>query len=514
MGSLSTAINLIRRAQGQTAPNAPAPLQDWLDSAADMGDTRCEAYGLHWGYYTGDEQHAYLTDRLTEFLEHAGVGFRENFCEPMVDMVAERLHVTGFQVARDGEDGDDDGPEVDAAAYLDGFWSCARLDETQDAVHTVALAKGDAFGIVGWDEVRGHPTFSFNTPESMRAVYDDDGRMVYAVKKWDTDTAGPSNPTRRTVTRLNIYWPDRVEKWYRLHSSNGRGGWQRWMEDNTDGVLAPWPAPWVDGAGRPLGIPVVHFRNRALGREYGRSELCNVVPQQNKLNKQVIDLVAVLDDQGFPQRWVTGLDPAKASGLTAAPGTLWAAQTSDARFGQFPTADLEPAISAIENTISLMARRSGMPLHLLTGGDIPSGEAMKTAESRLVARVHARQASFGNCWEDAAMLALRLGVLMRATPETVTADMLDTFTVSVVWENPSSRDEFNEARTYEAHHRLGASRHTLLTKLGYDPADEVSYRDDEDRRSLTAMGRALDGGAFSGGFTAEDAPDDEADGES
>ena len=496
---MATALDLIRRAQGQQAQDAATSdqeLQTFLDAAADMGEDRVERYELYESFYEG-EHRTELTDRAREFLERKGVRFAENFCEPAVDMKAERLVVTGFDVRpaeADGGDPTEASPQAMALGrwLTETFWQGCRMDGVQDTMHTASLTKGDAFGIVGWDNAAGAPTFSFNAPEMVKAVYDDESpdRMMYAVKRWASSRVGPSNPEGRAIIRLNLYYPDRIEKFYRMHRSDGRGGWARWMDEPTEGESAAWPTPWVDAQGHPLGIPVIHFRNNAKGRCYGRSELAGVIPQNMLLNKQVLDLVAIEDSQAWPQMWGTGIDAATAD-YKKAPGTVWTAP-GDAKFGQLDAAQLEPVVASIESTLSRIARRARLPLHLITGGDAPSGESLKAAESGLVSIVKNRQVTLGNSWEDAAMMALRLASMAKVLPPE--AGDISAVTITAQWQNPVTRDEKGEAETAILKKSLGVSKHTLLRELGYDPDEEEARRKTEAEEAQVAQARFFDGG--------------------
>lgn len=506
---MATGIDLIRRGQGQTpAADTDGELQDFLDACADMGSDRVAAFDLHREFYEG-EQAVELTDRLREFLEAStGVRFRENFCEPMVDMVAERLTVEGFAVTI----GDEEDEFEQSAALVRWlarfFWRANRLDATSGVVHTVALSRGEAFGIVGWDDDRGRPTFSYNGPERVRIEYADDDpeAPLYAVKTWDTDEAGPSNENARSVVRMNVYYPDRIECWFKLHSSSGRGGWQRWMDEGTEDEPAVWPRPWVDAQGEPLGIPVIAFLNRPLGDGKGRSELVNVVPMQMEHNKQVLDLAMVLDNQGWSQRWVSGVDPTTAS-FTNAPGEVWVAQAKEAAFGQFNNADIAPILESIEKLLSRMARRSGMPLHLLTTGDMPSGESIKASESRLVKRCRDRATTYGNAWEDAALMAIRLA--KHAGVDVPAPDDLSTLTIDTLWEDPASEDEAAEANTAAVLNTIGVSKRTLLTRLGFDPDQEEANRRTEADEAVAAAQRFLDTGDDGDGASGSGNEDDD-----
>jgi hypothetical protein len=474
--------------------------QDFLDECADLDDgcDRTSRYHIFQQYYDG-EQGTRLTDRARLYLQRSGLPFSENFCEPIVDVMAERLQVTGFAAedktqaaAAGGADGGDPADvqeQDDIADYLDQVWERNRLDDRQGTVHTVALVKGDAFLIVDWDDVRGLPRFTYNRPEIMKPVYSDDApdTLAYVVKRWNSTASGPQNESGRPIVRMNLFYPDRVEKYFRLHSDDDKGGWQRWLDI---GELV-WPTPWVDGAGEPLGVTAFHFRHKPIGGCYGRSELRGAIPQQDQLNKQLIDLHDILDYQAWPQRWIMGMTGDNVN-LTPNPGEYLTIPGENASAGQFDAADPSGVLKAIESTISRTARRSRTPLHLLVGGDQPSGEALKSAEAGLVAKVEKAQTGFGCVWEDAAMLALRLAVMNGKVDGSVAFDEL---VLQTQWTDPESRNELAESQALVLQvDDLGLSRRTALRKLGYDPQQEEENRAAEDATMGEAAGRLLDGG--------------------
>ena len=75
-----------------------------------------------------------------------------------------------------------------------------------------------------------------------------------------------------------------------------------------------------------------------------------------------------------------------------------------------------------------IARVSRTPLHyLLMSGQFPSGEALRAAESPLMAVIEDRKVSFGNTWEDAMMFAL---VIAGAATDSLSTVWVDTTSVS------------------------------------------------------------------------------------
>ncbi|MCR4338786.1 MAG: phage portal protein [Gemmatimonadaceae bacterium] len=458
--------------------------QDFLDACADLGSQRLADYALFQSYYDGDQK-VRLADRTRQFLEASGLAFAENFCEPIIDVLAERLEVEGFNALV----GDEPAPE-NFGQWLDRVWQRNRADALQGVVHTSTFVKGDAFVTVDYNPAKGLPRFTFNRPDVVKAVYSADtpDTLEYVGKLWTTKAYGPQNEKRAAIQRLNVYYPDRVEKFYRLHGTQDAGGWERWT-DPIEGGVEPWPLPWVAKDGSPLGIPVVHFRNKPLGQVYGRSELRSVLPQQDALNKQVVDLHDILDNQAWPQRYVTGV-AADTVDLIHKPGEYLHTQAEAAKFGQLEAADPAGVLAAIEQTISRIARRSRTPLHLLAGGGLPSGEALKTAEAGLVAKAERRGVDIGNSWEDVMLLAARV----EAAYGTPTISDLSDLVIETQWRNPQSRSEADDFDWVNAAQIAGVSQHSMQIRLGLDPEEELQHKAGEGATLDAAAGALLDAG--------------------
>ena len=457
-------------------------LQDFLDQAADMGGSRVDNYTLYQDFYDG-KRGALLRDRAREYLERTSVPFCENFCDVAVDTLAERLRVVGFSSSESADDHDPVGRTVE------GWWRANRMDGLQVVAHTQALMKGDEFVIVEWDDARGIPRFCRQHQHQVKMVYSDDEQdtIEYAVKGWNTRKRAAQNVSGRSIRRLNLYFPDRVEKWFRPDSGGGGGGWEQW-QDPGDEV---WPVWWTDTRtedGDPLGVPVVHIRHRPLGSGYGRSRIRMAIPFQLELNKYAADLNDLIDNHALPQDWVTGVTGDTSYKRVA--GNLWQATGENARFGRLEATPTSNLLEAIEGVLSRLARRMRIPMHLLTGGTPPSGESLKTAESGLVATAKACQVEFGNAWEDATMIALRLEAAFGDGP-----DLPDDLSVEAQWANPEARSDEADLRAATLKKELGVSKHTLLTELGYDPEKEAEVRSGEAEEAQAAFGKFLGGPA-------------------
>lgn len=472
-------------------------MQEQLREDADLGADRLSEYRLQQEAYDGELVPS-MTDRQRKYLEAHGVGFTENFHETVVDVHADLSQLEAVQF-----------PGRDALTeWANGpVWAHSNLDAVQARAGHSQLLKGDAFLMVTFDQDAGLPVFHFERPDQMKVVGDDEGTL-YIVKVWSTARPSPTNPRGRPIRRLNRYFPDRVEKWFTLASNDsGDAHWLPHLDaddlydaefqpvgddleplEDAEPVLveaATWPVDWTTEDGEPIGINVFHLKHKALDGTYGRSIGRGWMPFQAQIDKQLLDLFQVMDTQGWKQRHAAGIE--STDDLTVATGEWVSTRNENARFGEFEAEDPRPLLDAIEATLRRGAAKVRVPLHMLmTSGTLPSGESLKSAESPGVRTARARNIFSGPVIVDAFKMAVRLTEVFGEIPDEETADEdaaddagLADLVVIPVWADPQSRNEKSEAETFEAYNRLGVSRRTLLTRLGFDPDEEEENRAEE-----------------------------------
>jgi len=449
----------------------------WL---AEEDSARQSEYTAYREYYDGDHD-TQLTARQRKYLQiKIGEQFNDNHCPTVVDALAERLTVTGFEA--EGQD-----------EALWDWWEQNRMDGTQRIVHLAAVRDGDSYLIVEWDNDDGSPVFipelAYDGIDGVKVHYSKIQRDVieFASKRWRIEQGEGTGKQRR----LNLYFPDRIEK-YISDSDEFEGDWQPFQEEGE-----AWPIPWVDSKGEPLGVPVVHFKNKEQGYSYGQSELKNVVPLQNALNKSIIDLLAAADTTGFRIFWMLGDDP---SGLEIAPGSFIyslrpAGGEEGASVGFFPGEDLSPLIALKDSFVMEIARVSRTPIsYFQISGLRPAEGTLKQEETGLVARAIDRHAGFGNSWEDALAMARRL--FNTFGPE----QMDEEQTISATWKDPVTRNEKEHLESLKFKNELGVPQEKLWVEMGYN-ADEVAemkaMRGEEQAASSNIGGELLR--AFEGG---------------
>jgi hypothetical protein len=432
----------------------------WLE---DQEEDRQAKYATFRAYYDGEHQ-TQLTTRMRKFLEiNSTDEFNLNFCPIVVDSLAERLKVTGFECE-------------DQAETLWEWWVKNRLDALQGVVHLGAIRDGDKYLLVEWDNDLKRPRISaenaYDGSEGVHVFYSDERRSepILATKHWIV-TSGQDAKTRK----LNLYYPDHIAK----YSDGGTGNYALTEEQ-------PWP----------YGITVVHFRNNDQGYSYGESELEDVLPIQNGLNKTFVDLLAAADTTGFRIYTMTGGDP---SGLTTAPGQWVFSTDPAAKIGALDPADLAGLISLKDSIAADIAKVTRTPLsNFQLTGQVAAEGTLKQQEAGLIGRAKDRQVTFGNAWEDA------MGMCRKLYNAFGKGGMDEEAPISTIWDDPETRNDKEHLEGLKVKRELGVPQETIWSEMGYD-ADQIEKMNEalqnEQVRGTQGLGAALlnQERAFNGG---------------
>ena len=409
-------------------------------------------------YYRGVHELSFATEK---FQNAFGSQFREfamNLCPAVCDALRDKLKITGFAV--------DEGPG-DTARHTERIWAANRMGLRSGEVHKEALKNGDAYAIV-WPDANGRAVIYPNSAAGVTVDHDeeDPGRVKSAAKFWRT--AGKH-------TRLNLYFSDRIEKY--IPAKPGESLLPAASEfvpalsgpGSPDQPDLPFPERFDRHVVRnPWGIvPVFHFANNADVGMCGTSELEPAIPIQDGLNKAVLDMLVAMEFSAFRQRWVAGIEVAyDADGKAIPPfksgaDRLWVAPDANSKFGDFKEADLDQFLKVKDSFRIDIASVTGTPLHYLLPHmrGQPSGETLRRSETRFIAKVRDRQASFGQVWADLMEFALRIenrGNGIRLTTK---------------WEDPSPTSERERLENILLKKELGLSPQKALIEAGYGTAD-------------------------------------------
>lgn len=409
-------------------------------------DVRAPRLAVLERYYRAQQALAYLSpEARTALGDRFGV-LGVNYPRLAVLSIAERLRVSGFDL--DGQRSPD----------LWRTWLRCDLDQRAPIAHREALALGES-AVSVWAGPDGKATVSVESAHQV-AVYRDagTGQTLAAIKRW-ADLA-PDGTEKQT--RWVVYRPDRIEHLVGDGASINAAR----VERTVDNPL--------------LAVPVVPLTNadRVLDT-FGVSEIDDLIPLVDALNKTIADLLVASEYTARPRRWATGLeleevevldDDGEPTGETEAVNPIAESdrmmvnEAPEGKFGQLPGADLAPYEQAVDILVQQIMAVSALPGHYvgITSANPASADGIRAAEAALTARAEAKQGSFGRAWEQVARLTLAVehgGEVADYQPR-------------VHWADPATRSKAQEADAAVKLHAAGIITTTEVREsLGIENPD-------------------------------------------
>jgi hypothetical protein len=434
------------------APSVRAELEQDARLAARLDEhlvTRGRHIAVFDDYYEGRHRLGFATPK---FREAFGSLFREladNWCDLVVDAVEERLNVEGFRV----------GGQLEGDQQAWGLWQRNGFDAASQVAHTEALIHGIAYVMVGAGSGEAPARLTVEHPSQTIVATDpgDRRRRLAGWKRYRDDWTGEH--------KAALWLPDRVWRFSAPDLGDGYHDKLQWFVREVQGRES-----------NPLGVvPLVPFANRPRLMAEGRSEIARVVPVQDAINKTIADMLVSAEYYGMPQRWATGLE-LPTDPETGAPvdpyqdphmRRFFYSEDPDTKVGQFPAADLGGFVKVIEMLVQHVASQTRTPPHYFyLGGNFPSGESIKSAETGLVAKARRKMRHFGESWEEVMRLAARVADI----PE------LDDPSQEVIWGDPESRTEGEHVDAVLKRQALGVPTEQLWEDLGYSPQQRDRFR--------------------------------------
>lgn len=300
----------------------------------------------------------------------------DNILRMVLTTAASRLRLERFSAASDEDpESPNEGGEADAIRdYLRDLWMRNQIEDLQYQNTFAYLRDGNSAISMTWRKnekgggsVRLTRERWWDGDSGVFVAYNASNEPEWAVKEWEEPDP---NDDAQTIRRRTVYYPDQIARY--VQKGNG---WQEYSTDEQPAVV-----PWVKQGGRPLGIPIVHFPNAASVTDtpYGLSDLTGLVGLQDDLNATQEDMTAAARFAGFQMVTATGV--ANGKDYKVVPGGLLWDASKDAQFGTIPPGDP----SSISDTHSYKRTTIGVitstPIHTITGGDWPSGEAILQAD--------------------------------------------------------------------------------------------------------------------------------------
>jgi hypothetical protein len=436
-------------------------LLSWLDALSEQEEGIQREILILRDYYKG-EHAVELTDRLQQFIgdeKRDSFPFRVNLVKNVISAVSERLRVKGFDCADD-----------DQANWADEIWKKNKMDALQEDIHDWTLRDGEAFVIVSFDEDEEIPeliphyrwtdTQVGGDGYGCRIFYPDDNpsrKPRYAVKQWYEMVGTGTNIRQRE--RRTIYFPNRIERYVRDTSID----WEPYTDDEFGPII-----DWTDSAGKPMGVAVIHFKNKGT-----RSEIIDAIPMQDATNKSVVDLLTTADMTAFRIYYALGFiptddgqEPAEdgSNWLTIEPGKLVGTTKvrSEVEFGSIDPSDLEPILRMCHQFMLWTAMVSDTPIaRFITTGQIARKETLKEQEGPLLAKITSRQTNFGNSWEDVMELARKVH------NKYDNANLDEEVLFEALWDDAETRSQLQRVDLMRGKKELEVPLPQIWRELGY-----------------------------------------------
>lgn len=373
---------------------------------------RAENYRTFHEYLDGNQPLALSSAKFGAAFGSLFRAFAYNRCPNVVDAHADALQITGFHAEGAGADA-----LVQAGADI---WDANDMDERAGQVHAEAAGMADGYLLVDKHPVTGDIQYWPQCAADIRVRWSEDvpNRVELAVKRW-VNNAG--------FERLNLYYTDRIEKYIgsqvvsaidvdtdaaSRHMLTSGGTWRRYQ--------GPLDVAWPVQLDIKDTVPVFHFGNNAGVNSYGRSELADVLPLQDGMNKALADLIVAEEFAAYAQRVLLNVDDSDPETQAAIKSfqlgidrllALSSSSDKGASIAEFSAAQMAQFELVVELYERLISRVSAVPLHYLTQvGSFASGRAMRLSMTRWISKIQDRQRAFGAVWAEVQRYGVRLAL--------------------------------------------------------------------------------------------------------
>lgn len=415
-------------------------------------------------YYFGQHPLIYSSEKFTTEFANRLQSFRDNLCPTCVKAPADRLEVIGFAA--------DQSSDIYKTSWE--TWKRNQMPRVSREVHRDAFRTADAYVVVWQGE------------DGTARIHKQDVRQCTVFYDMETDTIEAGAKLWAGLDKniyLTLYFTDRLEKYVTKNPQSA---------GNVPTTAAAFVKRQVPGENWPLpndtGIcPMFHF-----GRE--TSILDDVIPLNDALNKTIADLLVSSESNSLRQRWSTGIsyEINPETGKQVIPwenqSAWFAANDVGAKFGSFQDSKLDEYLKAADWFTNAIASVSGIPKYYfdLEGGSMPSGEALRKAESRFTALIADAQLDFGETWSRVMQFALGLDNIQVETDAAAASDAAQKILFETQWTPADPMSANEKADLAIKKKNVGVSKTVALSELGYTDAQITAMKKETDAEAATA----------------------------
>lgn len=458
----------------------------WLDRLSARLIEKRRRTQVYWDYYHGNHRLLFATPKFREAFGTLFSEFADNWTRVVVDTPNSRLKVAGFRVDKNTDS------DQDAWAW----WQSSRMAARSRMAHRAAFI-GEESAVGVWWGLDDQPQITVMDPTEVTVEMHSDGvTRLAALRMWIAPSTG--------IAYANVYLPNGIWKFRasgqaadalsnqlylrsydRPSGGAGAPGGSLWLPPGFLAGAGGWqPAAELGDKTWPLEnplqvVPVIPLVNRAHLNGVGESELRDIIPIQDAINKTLMDGQVNSEFIGFPQRWMIGDVARDAKGDPIEPFDLAADRilfntNVEGKFGAFPEGTNNGLRDWIDMLVGHVASMSSTPVHYfagLKGTQFPSGDALRAAEAGLTSKVREKAEIFGDAWQEAVRLAFRI----RGRRKDIAKSKITT--TECLWEDPEYRSESEHMDAISKARGIGVPQRILWEQAGYTPSAIARFED-------------------------------------
>lgn len=389
-------------------------IEDLLEGWEELQE-HCDDYCFARDMYKGVVPEVFYSPNIQRMIEKTGKDYRFGLVATPVDELANRVRLLGIT-----------GPNDSVNQRISEVWTANDMVVWNKQIIKNTFMYGDSYVSV-WrvdpqdpmaDEAMqtAQVDITFHDPVNTRIIYDEQTqrKKLYAITRWCYEDGW----------RVNLVYPDQIERWVtKTECPTQASDWMPFLDPEES------PDNWIQPVDMPGDLNFFHFRTDI---PYGTPEHAPGYGCQNAITKMLVTQVNVADSAGWPERYkltdpgseldnagdapdweddahavnvdlLSGVARAgQSSALRGGPGTIQTF-TGTRAVGEFAAAQPETFLTPAEFYIKLMATLTKTPLYAFDpSGDMPSGEALKTADAPLERKASDRidmlRGPFVECW--------------------------------------------------------------------------------------------------------------------
>jgi hypothetical protein len=259
-----------------------------------------------------------------------------------------------------------------------------------------------------------------------------------------------------------------------------------------------WEFQTDESGPNPLGeVSIVSFANRARMLDAPTPEFGRALPAQRRINKTILDRMAMQDQGAFKAMWATGLkiprDPVTGEPVEKflkAINRVFVNENPDGKYGQLQAEDITQILGSVRDDVVDCAMLVPTSADSILGKLVNvAADGLKLAQSSEVSRTRDRMAEEDDSWEDVNRLVLK--ALGKSVP--------NAGRMTTEWRNPEFVTDTEQANAATV--AIGAGMPPEIAWERYfnaSPDDVKDWREKRDAQMTDPLVRQIMKDAASG----------------